>query len=132
MLFADYNSVVSFDKQGNIMSSRIYKDTKFILPRICCNDGFSISFQCSATHYCSHNGEYQTLGDTITSVEFGFPSEDDVLLNSYGVDNDDNIHTVGSISIETAQELVDKHGGVNWEKTVSVEAFNKNVKWQEK
>ena len=47
-------------------------------PRLYCNDGYSVSVQASAFHYCSPrlNG----LQD-YKSVELGYPSEEDELIN---------------------------------------------------
>lgn len=53
-------------------------------PRLYCYDGYSISVQASEYHYCSPrlNGlqDYQ-------SVELGFPSKEDELINEYAEDN---------------------------------------------
>lgn len=78
--------------------------------RLYCNDGYSISVQASAFHYCSPrlNGvqEYE-------SVELGFPSIEDELINEYAEDDLDYTNTVyGYVPIEIVEQLVEKHGGI--------------------
>lgn len=55
-------------------------------PRLYCNDGYSISVQASSFHYCKPrlNGiqDYE-------SVELGFPSTEDELINEYAEDDSD-------------------------------------------
>ena len=75
-------------------------------PRLYCYDGYSISVQASEYHYCSPrlNGlqDYQ-------SVELGFPSKEDELINEYAEDNPGCLNTVyGYVPIK----IVEKHGGI--------------------
>ena len=79
-------------------------------PRLYCNDGFSISVQASAFHYCRPrlNGvqDYE-------SVELGYPSEVDELIKEYAEDDLDYTETVyGYVPIEIVEELINKHGGI--------------------
>lgn len=79
-------------------------------PRLCCNDGYSISVQASGFHYCEPrlNGvqDYE-------SVELGYPSEEDELINEYAEDDLDYTETVyGYVPIEIVEELINKHGGI--------------------
>lgn len=80
-------------------------------PRLYCNDGYSISVQASAFHYCSPrlNG----LQD-YKSVELGYPSAEDELINEYAEDGDMNYtDTVyGYVPIEIVEKLIEKHGGI--------------------
>ena len=80
-------------------NSMTYDNTWFFCPRIVCNDGFSISLQIHNSNYCSSENGYRTLGHTMETVEFGFPN----------------------------QEIIDKHGGIDWDKTVSIKEFNNLV-----
>lgn len=79
-------------------------------PRLCCNDGFSISVQASEFHYCHPrlNGvqDYE-------SVELGYPSVEDELINEYAEDCMDYTETVyGYVPIEIVEKLIEKHGGI--------------------
>lgn len=79
-------------------------------PRLYCNDGYSISVQASSFHYCKPrlNGirDYE-------SVELGFPSTEDELINEYA--ENDSIYTqtiYGYVPIEIVEKLINKHGGI--------------------
>lgn len=79
-------------------------------PRLCCNDGFSISVQASEFHYCDPqlNGvqDYE-------SVELGFPSVEDELINEYAEDCMNYTETVyGYVPMEIVEKLIKKHGGI--------------------
>lgn len=79
-------------------------------PRLYCYDGYSISVQASEYHYCSPrlNGlqDYE-------SVELGFPSKEDELINEYAEDNPGCLNTVyGYVPIEIVEKLIEKHGGI--------------------
>lgn len=117
----------------NIMYNKLYKNdmnydnTLFFCPRIVCNDEFSISLQIHNGNYCSSENGYRTLGHTIESVEFGFPNQDEELLKEYAECPNEITKTVGKLPIDIAQQIVDKHGGIDWDKTVSIENFNNLV-----
>ena len=90
-----------YDGIGEIQANR---------PRLYCNDGYSISVQASAFHYCSPllNG----LQD-YKSVELGYPSAEDELINEYAEDDLDYTTTVyGYVPIEVVEKLIEKHGGI--------------------
>lgn len=90
-----------YDGIGEIQANR---------PRLYCNDGYSISVQASAFHYCSPrlNG----LQD-YKSVELGYPSAEDELINEYAEDDLDYTATVyGYVPIEIVEKLIEKHGGI--------------------
>lgn len=79
-------------------------------PRLYCNDGYSISVQASGFHYCKPrlNGI-----QNYESVELGFPSTEDELINEYA--ENDSIYTkivYGYVPIEIVEELINKHGGI--------------------
>ena len=85
-----------------------------IKPRIVCDDGFSMSVQGSTTHYCSPR-ESQ---DWYDSMEVGFPSEEEPLINQYAEDSNDYTGTVYRyVPIEIIQEVITKHGGIDTDKT---------------
>jgi hypothetical protein len=78
--------------------------------RIVCADGFSMSVQASAFHYCSprdNEGPY-------TAVEIGYPSEkvDDFMEYIDGGEDDDPTSTVyGYVPLKIVAKTVDTHGG---------------------
>jgi len=57
-------------------------------------------------------------------VEFGFPSENDLDFADYADYSDNITGTVGSIPVSVLETIFEKHGGIDWEKTISVESFN--------
>jgi len=81
------------------------------LPRLQCADGFTMSVQASATHYCEpraylHSGDY-------SHWEVGFPNEADELLMPY-VENEDKPTTTvyGYVPTEVINQVIAKHGGI--------------------
>ena len=79
-------------------------------PRLYCNDGYSISVQASEFHYCSPrlNG----LQD-YKSVELGYPSAEDELINKYAENALNYTDTVyGYAPIEVVEKFIEKHGGI--------------------
>lgn len=117
----------------NMMHNRTYNDkmsynnTYFFCPRIVCNDGFSISLQMNHSHYCFSENGYRTLGHTMETIEFGYPNQDEELLKEYAECPELLTKTVGQLPIDVAQQIIDKHGGIDWDKTVSIEEFNNLV-----
>ena len=132
-----FQSQVSHNKTiyGEQMS---YDNQLFFCPKVYALDGFNISLQIYNGNYCSSNNGYRSFGDTMEEVEFGFPSEDDKLLHEYSemygstlTDCDTkeeipftSVGGVGKIPVSVLEELFSKHGGIDWEKTISVEQFN--------
>ena len=111
-----------------------YNNSLFYCPRIFANDGFNVSLQINHSNYCSSNNGYRTLGDTMINVEFGFPSINEPLMFKHSEmwsdeETDfDVTSSVGSIPISVMEEVFAKHGGIDWDKTISVEAFNYALK----
>ena len=128
-----------------------YDNQLFYCSRVWAKDGFNVSLQINHGNYCSSEKGYRQFGHTMEDVEFGFPSENEPLMfayaDGYGFDEsqfDDNgerledipfnestiniTNTVGRIPVSVMEEVFKKHGGVDWKKTISVEAFNALVK----
>ena len=73
------------------------------------NDGFSISIQASSMHYCSPRKDGLQEYDT---VELGYPSEDEPILENYAEDPKSLTITAYSyVPIKLVDKLVIKHGG---------------------
>lgn len=88
--------------------------------RVICNDGFSFSMQASRYH--------RSIQDPITklyeSVELGYPSDLDELIAPYA-EEDYTINTVFNyVPVEVVDELLVKHGGVNYEAILAAAVHN--------
>ena len=74
-----------------------------------CKDGFKVSVQASATHYCAprdNEGPYNEF-------ELGFPSEASALIQEYAEDAENPTSTVyGHVPLNTVLALLAEHGGV--------------------
>lgn len=132
--------VMSIFQQSVTGSNKNYRGDKmsydnqfFLCPTVYAKDGFFVSLQIHNGNYCSSENGYRELGHTWERVEFGFPSEDDVLLHEYSEgfgfkEEEDNtpfsaVGTVGGIPVYVLEELFAKRGGIDWEKTISVEKY---------
>lgn len=103
-----------------------YKRIFFLLPRIYCADGFNISIQCNNGSYCASENGTRVFGYDWKLLEWGFPSEKDDILNESAEDSTDVTKTVGGyVNISILQELMDRHGGIDFGKTCSKENFEK-------
>ena len=111
-------------KRTQMSMEETYKSTYFVLPRIHCKDGFSISIQVNNGNYCaSENGLY-TFGTDWKLVEWGFPSEHiDAKKYNAVIDFDeediDTTPTVGGyVEIELMDKLLQEHGGIDLQATL--------------
>lgn len=98
---------------------RDYNNNYFYLPRIRCNDGFSISIQVHNGNYCASENGTRQFGFTWREVEWGFPSEE-IDGVKYNAEDENNItNTVGGyVDINLIDELIEEHGGLNLEETL--------------
>ena len=80
--------------------------------RVVCKDGYSISVQGgNRFNYC----QPRELINIYNSVELGFPSEPDELINRYAEGNGISAFTqtvYPYVDIEIVEELIKKHGGI--------------------
>ena len=77
--------------------NKMYDDRIYpFLPRLVCRDGFSISVQ---------YGEY--FQRDIDSLELGFPSSEEILLDEY---KDDDVYPYVPISL--VSYIIERHGGI--------------------
>ena len=151
ILMSIFQRQVTFDKKGLLGSPMGYDTQLFYCPRVYAKDGFNVSLQIHHGNYCSSENGYREFGHTMEEVEFGFPSENEPLMHkyaeSYGYSkpqfdeewnrledvpfSEDTFNitdTVGRIPVSVMEEVFEKHGGVDWEKTKSIEAFNALIK----
>jgi hypothetical protein len=104
-----------------------YSNTYFYCPRVFAKDGWNISLQINKGNYCSSENGYRNIGHTMKTVEFGYPSEADSMLVEYAEDPTNLTETVGSIPVSVLEEIFARHGGIDWEQTLTVEKFNQSV-----
>lgn len=115
-----------------------YDSIYFSCPRIICKDGFNVSLQINHGSYCATDKGYRKLGTEWKTLEFGFPTMNEPLMHEYSemwdISEDDVAFdkrtfdvtkTVGSIPIEVMEEVCEKHGGIDWDETLSAEVAGK-------
>lgn len=101
-----------------------YDNYYFHVPRIYAMDGWNISIQINYGNYCSSENGYRKFGHTMITAEWGFPSE---FEPEFLDENGEKIDDVGSMNVDDLQKIFDRHGGINWEETLSVDVFNQFV-----
>ena len=82
------------------------------IPVIVCKDGWSVSVQTSANHYCHP----RTSEGPWTHVEVGFPTTWEDELDEY---QDGNTDVYAWVPINLMLELFEKHGGIDDKKTLT-------------
>ena len=112
--FKDYNG------QAFETLPKAYQYMYFSVPKIICMDGFDISIQINNGNYCESDNGYRKLGKTWIKAEWGFPSEEEPLLLNDAEDGQ-TLESVGSSTIELLQQVIDKHGGINWQATLDLD-----------
>lgn len=143
ILMSIFQTHVTYNKTAHFGKAMSYDNQLFYCPVVHAKDGFNLSIQIHHSNYCSSENGSKEFGHTMQDVAFGFPSEDDTLLHTYtysygrgGYDDHGNdipfdsssftsVEKIGTIPVSVLEELFSKHGGIDWEKTISVEAFNK-------
>lgn len=80
-----------------------------LTPRVECADGFTMSVQVGASHYCTPRINNAVEYD---SVEIGYPSEREELLMPFAEQEDRPTGTVyGFVPVSIVDEVIEKHGG---------------------
>lgn len=81
------------------------------VPEIVCKDGFKMSVQASASHYCAPR-ELVASG-AYAAWEVGFPSKKEKALMPFCEDADKPTETVyGYVPTQIIDDLIAKHGGL--------------------
>ena len=99
---------------------KIIKGDYGLLPSITCADGFSMSVQVGSFLYSTPKG----ITKRYSTVEIGFPSEHEILIESYaeghGFENDlDYIKTIYPyVPVRIVDQVLKKHGGIDLAKTL--------------
>jgi hypothetical protein len=93
-----------------------YKTDRFYRrPRIHCNDGFNFSVQGGEGNYSTPRRNDKEF----MQMEIGFPSEVEELILDFAEDRDNPTETVyGYVDNKLIQQVIDKHGGINVDKTL--------------
>jgi len=111
------------------------KRTKRVRPRAWCPDGFNVSIQFGDGWYCNMWADtrwgkhFEKTGDITPwvytedeyeTVELGYPSEKIEEWMKYCEDEKNPLDTVyGYVPIETVQEVIKKHGGIDYKKSIA-------------
>lgn len=88
--------------------------------RLVLHDGYNMSVQASSFHYCDPkiDSDFEEIDPHkwvwYKSVEVGFPSEHEILLEPYKEDLEDTFTSsvFPYVPATVVQEIIDKHGGV--------------------
>ena len=99
----------------HIIESRAGTDDRFfIVPRVTCKDGFTMSVQHSSLHYCEPRIDFaERKGLEFESYEIGYPSEVEDILLPFAEDPD---CPTGTVYVRVPQQIVEQvaemHGGL--------------------
>lgn len=107
------------------MTGLDYNTRHFYCPSVWAKDGFNVSLQIGNGNYCTSENGYRKFGFTWEDVEFGFTSEQEPLLSEYSQDYNDTTQSVGQVPVEIMEQVFEKHGGIDWDKTISIENINR-------
>ena len=96
----------------------IKEDDVYVMRRVTCNDGFSVSIQASADHYCHPR---MTFEGPYTEVELGYPNCSEELLMPYIEDGccepEDAVYPY--MPVEVVDKVIKKHGGIVYDIGIS-------------
>ena len=94
------NSVSEFFKKAGATRNK----------RVICADGFEMSVQAHQSAYCSPRIDN---AEKYTSVEIGFPSEEEPVLSDFAEEPDNPTGTVyGYVPVQIVTLVLAKHGGI--------------------
>lgn len=144
-----FQKTVISNKKDSMYKQMSYDNTHFYCPIVYAMDGFNVSLQIHHGNYCSSENGYRELGHSMQDVEFGFPSQNEEVMfeyaEGYGLPKytfDENgeynetpfnvslfdiTKEVGSIPLDIMEAVFEKHGGIDWNRTISIEQFNQKV-----
>lgn len=80
-----------------------------ITKRLVCKDGFSISVQANEFSYCEPR---DNKAWPYESVELGFPSDLDSLIDEFAEEPGTTRTVFGYVPIDIVNQLIEKHGGI--------------------
>jgi len=139
IIMSIFQPIVTTDKFSFFGEEMSYDNQFFNCPRIYCKNGFNVSLQIDYGKYCSSENGYREFGVDWKELEFGYPSINEIDMWKYSEmweisaftedlkevpfnsTNFDVTKTVGRIPIDVMQYICDKHGGIDWDVTLSIE-----------
>jgi len=81
----------------------------WVIPRLACADGYEVSIQASAGHYCAPRLDD---GHPYSSFELGYPTAADEEFTDYADDPERPLDTVyGRVPVDVILQVLEKHGG---------------------
>lgn len=137
-----FQPLVTRGTKNRIGRDMNYDNCQFYCPRVIAKDGFEVSLQINNCNYCESENGYRELGFTWKEVEFGYSNMDEPLMHPYCEMWDDvydeesdsyvqattPMRSVGIIPLSVMEEVFEKHGGIDWEATLSVDKLTKFMK----
>lgn len=79
------------------------------IPRIKCEDGFTVSIQASNIHHCERSSDETQW----SRFELGFPSEVDFLIEGYAANSNASPNTTYNyVPRNVVEKLLTRHGGI--------------------
>lgn len=102
-----------------------YNYNPFFCPSVHAKDGFHVSLQIGNGNYCTSENGYRKFGFTWQDVEFGFTSIHEPMLEEYSEEKGDTTNTVGCVPMSVMESVFESHGGIDWDKTISVDNINR-------
>lgn len=108
-----FAAVSTLNRKGKVAElNDIYQEKFFLIPRIECKDGFSISIQVHNGAYCESENGYRQFGYEWKRVEWGFPSSK-IDSDLYNAEDENTTESVGSCEIDLIDKLIEEHGGLD-------------------
>ena len=100
----------TYDEIGR---SKIHR-TPEIRPRVLCADGFTFSAQADWGKYCEPRVTLypEEWGDGYQSIELGYPSDHDELIEEYAEDDNWTETVYAYVPVEVVDQMIKKHGGI--------------------
>lgn len=101
-------------KKHLLDSRRIATDGFYIAHPVVCKDGFAMSVQHSAYHYCAPKVSFaERRGLDFDSYEVGFPSETEDILLFFAEDSGNPTETVYAyVPAQIVEQVAEMHGGI--------------------
>lgn len=110
---------------GESMTANLYKQT--MRYALVCSDGFTMSVQMSAGHYCEPRRSGLESADYL-SAELGYPSEPEELILQYAEEPEDPTETVyGRVPMQVLEQVFQKHGGLHPREVIRLKKIQKQL-----
>jgi hypothetical protein len=87
------------------------KRNPYTVPPLSCVDGYRISIQASAMHYCTPRTQHPD-GGSYTHFELGYPSAPDDVIEPFRESEGGDIYP--QVPLAVVVQLLRKHGGIRY------------------